>query len=125
METLLKNQFLNQMDMVVGFGINKKGACFRSGTPDSYDHFFNDYQDAERFVEETNLSGYGDTLYPICPVKLSDVVMAWTRDDFDDEEDFCNEDLTSYVLNCQDYINDIYNLDIDTSDIYECVIEAL
>ena len=71
------------LKLVVGYGVNQKGACQRNGSLSSFDHQFSTKEEAKGFESETFQSGYGNTLRSIAPVTIWDEIEAelWGIDD--------------------------------------------
>lgn len=74
-------------NIVVGYGINQKGACCRSGYLCSFDHQFKTLEEAEKFEEEMKEMGYGDTLWGIVEVTLQDELDIWNREQLEEFEE--------------------------------------
>lgn len=74
--------------IIVGYGINQKGACDRDGSLGSYDYQFNTFQKAEDFERDMKERGYGDTIWGIEEVTLQqelDIVNYERIDEFTDK----------------------------------------
>jgi hypothetical protein len=61
-------------NLVIGYGCMQLGACDRSGTPDSFDVFFDNFEDMQEWEDDTIESGYRNKYYPIYPVSIADLL---------------------------------------------------
>jgi len=60
--------------LTVGYGINQRGACCRTGSLESFDHQFKNLKETQIFEEEMFESGYGNTLRGVVEVTIWDEI---------------------------------------------------
>ena len=95
------------LKLVVGYGINQKGACCRTGSLESFDHQFKTKSEAQTFEQETFQSGYGNTLRGAVEVTIWDEVEATINEEKNSinelNEEISEAEIFSFAKNTAQY----------------------